>query len=226
MASPVDYSPHLVLGMQWETDRVLVAGKEKRRIRAKGHLSNKVTIIGDSIIQMFSDLLITSIQSIPGAYARNIVEMCESGIYVIEGFSAILVLAGTNDQCKRAILEVLVSFRRIVHHIRTRNPTCMIAICGLLPRPVDFGSPTKMKKLDDLNDALQADCKLMNVCYVKTEKGIKDKGPTSKIYRNDGIHLSDKGVEFLVNYLEGVIGSLLGDPPQWDPINKKIIPRN
>jgi hypothetical protein len=225
MASPVEYSPNLVLGMQWQTDTVIVGGKVKRRIRAKGHLSNKVTIIGDSIIQMFSDLLITSIQSVPGAYARNIVEMCESGVYVIEGFSAVLVLAGTNDQCKSAILEILVSFRRIVHHIRIINPLTRIAICGVLPRPVDFGSPSKMEKLETLNDAIQADCKQMNVCYVKTEKGIKDKGTISEIYRNDGIHLTDKGVGFLANYLEGVIGSLLGDPSQWDAINKRIIPR-
>jgi hypothetical protein len=213
MASPVDYNPKRVFGMEWDVDHVEFNGKTKRRIRAKGYSANRVTIIGDSIIQMLSNLLYTSIQSFPGAYARDIVDMCQSGIYVIEGFDLVLVSAGTNDQSKSSILEVLVSFRRIVHHVRQQNPRCLIAICGLLPRPVDSKDESKTKKLDELNTALQADCILINVYYIHTDRAIKGQ-PTAKVYRDDGIHLTFKGVGYLKSYLEGIIGSILGTPPQ------------
>jgi hypothetical protein len=208
--------------MQWQIDRVTVDGKTKRRIRAKGYSSNRTTIIGDSIIQMLSDMQNTSIQSIPGAYVRKMVAMCEAGIYVIEGFEVVVVHAGTNDQCKSSILEVLVSLRRVVQYIRAQNPSCRIAICGLLPRPVDAQSKVKIDKLDNLNQAIEDDCVLINVFFIKTERALKGKS-TSNIYLGDGIHLTLEGAWYLQNYLEGVIGAVMGIPPQWDPIGKVVI---
>ena len=224
MASPVGYSPRRVLGMQWEIDHVTVDGKVKRRIRAKGYASNRTTLLGDSIIQMLSDMQITSIQSVPGAYARSIVSMCEAGTYVVEGFEIVAIFAGTNDQCKSSIMEVLVSFRRIVQHIRAQNPLSRIAICGLLPRPVDAKSITKSDKLVNLNQAIEDDCALINVCYIKTDRALKGKA-TSQVYMGDGIHLTLLGAWYLQNYLEGVFGAILGIPPQWDPVNKVVIPK-
>jgi hypothetical protein len=79
MPSPVHYNPRRELGLQWSIDTVYVGGKKKRRIRAKGYCSNRTTIIGDSMIQMLSDMLFTTIQSVPGApgveVLENILEM-------------------------------------------------------------------------------------------------------------------------------------------------------
>jgi hypothetical protein len=224
MSSYVHYDPRRVLGLQWSIDNVYVGGKRKRRIRAKGYSSNRTTIIGDSMIQMLSDLLFTTVQSVPGAYARDMVDMCQDGIYTVSGFQVVTIMAGTNDQCKSNIFEVLVSFRRLVQYIRNKNPTCKIAICGILPRPCDTNSPAKQKKLTDLNDAIKADCMLINVYYIKTGKALKNMGPDTLLFRNDGIHLTFYGVGCLKVYMEGIIGSINGMPPQWDPISGSLIP--
>jgi hypothetical protein len=225
MPSPVGYNARRELGDEWDIDWVMVGGKMKKRTRAKGYSANRCTIIGDSIIQMMSNLLYTSVQAISGAHARNMVEMCEDNIYLIDRFDVVSIFAGTNDQCRSSALEILVSLRRIIQHIRNCNPTCRIAICGLIARPVDQKSEKKVKKLSDLNDAIKADCELTNTFYINSEKGLQGKGPMSVIYREDRIHLSLVGVTHLQTYIEGVIGSILGEPPQWDPINKVIIPK-
>jgi lysophospholipase L1-like esterase len=108
-------------------------------------------------------------------------------------------------------MEVLVSVRRIVQYIRVQNPTCRIAICGLLPRPIDSKDPIKVNKLDDLNIALKADCALINVYFINTEKSIKGH-PIKNVYREDGIHLTLEGVGYMKSYLEGIIGTVVGMP--------------
>ena len=225
MTSPIEYNCNRDLGLQWSIDTVIVGGKVKKRVRVKGYSSNRVTIIGDSIVQMISDMNHTSIQAICGAYAHDIVNMYQDGIYKIQGFEAIVVFAGSNDLCKYTILEILVSFRRIVHHIRAENPTTHIAICGILARPCEATDDTKVKKHSDMNEALKADCKVMNVSYVNSEKALNGMGSVDKLFMPDKIHLSNVGVGLLMTYLEGIAGSLLGIPPQWDPVLKQSIPR-
>jgi lysophospholipase L1-like esterase len=135
-------------------------------------------------------------------------------------------MAGTNDvSSKKSILEILVSFRRLIQCIRAVNPSCKIAICGLLRRPCDEFSKTKQTKLEDFNEALKADCELTNVYYITTSKALKDMGPDTLLYRHDGIHLTFDGVGCLKGYMEGIIGSIMGMPPQWDPIQNCIIPK-
>ena len=223
MSSPVAYNPRRELGLQWAIDYVYVGGKRKRRILAKGYNSNRTTIIGDSMIQMLSDMIGSSIQSVPGAYARDIADMCDSGIFTVAGFDVVTVMAGTNDvSSKKCLMEILVSFRRLIQCIRSLNPTCKVAVCGLLRRPCDERSATKIKKLDDFNLLLQDDCELTNVYFIKTSKCLKDMGPDSLIYRHDGIHLTFDGVGCLKCYMEGIIGSIIGMPPQWDPVSKRV----
>ena len=113
MTSPVNYNPRRELGLQWSIDYVYIGNKRKRRIRAKGYNSNSTTIIGDSMIQMLSDMIGTSIQSVPGAYARDITDMCVNGTFTLAGFRVVTVMAGTNDiSSKKCIMEILVSFRK------------------------------------------------------------------------------------------------------------------
>lgn len=225
MPSPVFYNPNRELGLQWSIDYIFVGGRKKRRIRAKGYCSNKTTIIGDSMIQMISDMLFTTVQSVPGAYARDMVEMCLSGVYTVKGFSVVTVMAGTNDLSKSCPLEILVTFRRLVSYIRSVNPTCKIAICGILPRPCDRFASTKQEKLAEVNKAIKADCELINVYFIKTQKALKDKGTDEELYRDDGIHLTFYGVGCLKVYMEGLIGSIMSFRPQWDPLTKSVIPR-
>ena len=227
MSSPVHFNPRRELGLQWSIDYVIVGGKRKRRIRAKGYSSNRTTIIGDSMIQMLSDMLFSSIQSVPGAYARDLADMCEDETFTVSGFSVVAIMAGTNDvSSKRDILEILVSFRRLIQQIRSKNPTCKIAICEVLRRPCDTKSETKKSKLDRFNSALKDDCELTNVYYIPTSKSLKDMGPDSLLFRHDGIHLTFDGVGCLKIYMEGLIGSIMGMPPQWDPITKCILPKS
>jgi hypothetical protein len=212
--------------MEWDIDRVIVKGKEKRRIRAKGYNGNRATLIGDSIIQFISDMACTSIQSVPGSYARDLIWMCQHDIMDINLFEAIVVHTSTNDLGSTPTADIVDLFRCIVGYVRECNPTCRLAISGVLPRPVDDKSPTQMKKRVTLNKEIAAMCRALNVYYIKSERAIKGKGPMSKIYMEDGIHLANFGVGLLKSYIGGEIGSLIGLPPQWDPVTKMVLPNH
>jgi hypothetical protein len=225
MASPIGYNPRRVLGLEWDVDKVIVKGKEKRRIRAKGYNGNRATLLGDSIIQFISEMTSTSIQSVPGTYARDIVWMCQHGILDITRFEGVIIHTSTNDLCDTPPDEIVQIFNEIISYIREINPTCRLAVSGVLPRPCDAGSPTKLAKRSKVNKDLAALCKALNVHYIKSEKALKGKGPEWKIYRPDKLHLENFGVGLLKSYLGGEIGTLLGLPPQWDPVTNTVLPR-
>jgi hypothetical protein len=203
MSSPVGYSPHRVLGMEWDVDMVSVKGKDKRRIRAKGYNGNRATLLGDSIIQFISEMTSTSIQSMPGTYARDIIWMCQHSILDIHNFEAIVVHTSTNDLCDTPVAEIVEVFSDILGYVREVNPTCRLAVSGVLPRPCDDKCPTKLAKRSQLNKELAALCKSQNVYYIKSEKALRGKGPISKIYRPDNLHLENFGVGLLKIYLGG-----------------------
>jgi lysophospholipase L1-like esterase len=194
-----------------------VAGRSKRLVKAKGFTQNRCTLIGDSIIQFILKCKYTSVQSIPGLYAKDLVAAMRRDTIKIRDFHAIVILIGTNDLTRSTFREIVVFFEEIVDYIRSVNPLARLAICGILPRPCDAKSSTMLRKRSSTNNAISHLCRRVNVCYIKTELCLKDEGPDSLLFRSDKIHLEDKGVKLLKKYLEGRIGSLLGLPPQWVP---------
>jgi lysophospholipase L1-like esterase len=156
-------------------------------------------------------------QSIPGGYARDIINLCEQGTFSVTGFRAIVVAAGTNDLCDTPPDQIVEIFRSIIEYIRAKNPECRLAISGILPRSCDRQLLPKLQARIDTNESLAALCKSLNVAYLKTELAIKDKGTRTEIYSPDGIHLTPKGIGLIKIWIEGRIGSLLGTPPQWNP---------
>jgi hypothetical protein len=225
MESPIDYTLDLPRGLKRSEDQVLVDGKRKKLIKAKGFTANKCTLIGDSIIKFQQDFLYTSVQAIPGIYANHLLGLFKSDKLKARNFKAIIILAGTNDLSASSPKEIEEIFINIITYLRDINPEARIAIGGILPRPCDRLLPTKLKAREDTNALLAALCKRINIHYIKTELAIKDKAPISVIYGPDRLHLTPKGTEFLGSYLGGRISSLLGIPPQWDPTTKAILPR-
>jgi hypothetical protein len=225
MASPVAFQTHLPVGDKWCQDRITVDGRIKRRIRAKGFTKNTATIIGDSVIQFLNDFLFTSIQSVPGSHARDVIQMIQQGSLTISQFSAVVLFTGTNDLCDTPYQEIANIFRSIVAYIRFKNPETRIAIAGIIPRPCNEGNTIMLEARTNTNTALAYLSKRLNVDYFKTEICLHDKGPVHQIYRPDGIHLENYGVGLLKTHLEGKLASLIGVPPQWDPILLHIIPK-
>jgi lysophospholipase L1-like esterase len=163
------------------------------------------------------DCLNNSIQAIPGAYARDVIKLCEQGTLSVAGFRVILVAAGTNDLCDTPLDEIIQIFRNIIEYVRNKKNHCRLAISGILPRACDHQLIPKLQRRIDTNESLAALCKSQHVAYLKTELAIKDKGPIPLIYCPDGIHLTDTGIGLVKKWIEGRIGSLLGSPPQWTP---------
>ena len=211
--------------MEWDVDKIMVKGREKRRIRAKGYNGNRATLLGDSIIQFISNMVSTSVQSVPGTYARDIIWMCQHSILDVTMFEGVVIHTSTNDLCDTPVGEIVDIFKEIISYVRSVNPHCRIAVSGVLPRPCDSKCPTKLTKRSTLNKELAALCKSQNIYYIKSEKAFKGMGPMSKIYRPDDLHLENYGVGLLKNYIGGEIGSMLGLPPQWDPVNQVVLPR-
>jgi lysophospholipase L1-like esterase len=199
-----------------------VDGRSKRLVKAKGHAENRCTLIGDSIIQMIRQCLYTSIQSIPGLYAKDLVDVMRRGVVKVHNFKAIIVIIGTNDLCRSTHQEIAAFFEDIVEYIRSQNPLARLAICGILPRPCDAKSTTMQRKRTSTNNAISHLCRRQNVHYIKTELCLFDQGPEKLLYMPDKIHLSDKGWKILKMFLEGRFGSLLGLPPQWVPFPLNI----
>jgi type III secretion system FlhB-like substrate exporter len=217
MAAQVEYTTDRPSGKERSVDHIQVKGKNKRLVGAQGYRENTVTIIGDSIIQFMRQMTYVSVQAIPGSYARDLISICEKGDITLSSFRAVIVSCGTNDLCDSTPEEIVASFAEIIRYIRQKNPTCRLAICGILPRPCDNKHPLKLKARVDTNEYLMQYCKRRNVAYFKLELALKGKGPEDKLYYTDKLHLSDTGVKWLKSWLEGRIGSLLGMPPQWTP---------
>ena len=225
MDSPVEFSLNLPRGSKRKVELVEVDGKIKKLTKAKGFTSNKCTIIGDSIIKHLGDFLYTSVQAISGVYANHLLNLFKEDTLKIQNFKAILILAGTNDLSKSSPKEIEEIFINIIAYIREVNPEARVAICGLLPRPCDRLLPTKLKAREETNANLAALSKRINIHYVKTEIALKGEAPVCDIYEPDRLHLTPLGAEYLQTYMAGRISSLLGLPPQWDPITKQILPR-
>jgi hypothetical protein len=219
MASPVEYSTHPAPhGARDRTvERTEVDGRSKRLVNAKGVTQNSCTLIGDSIIQFILKCKYTSVQSLPGLYAKDLVDTMRRDIIKVRNFKAVVVFIGTNDMTKSSYQEIVVFFEEIIEHIRAVNPLARLAICGILPRPCDSKSETMLRKRVSTNNAISHLCRRLNVTFIKSEICLKDQGSDKVLYRPDKIHLEDKGVRLLKTYLEGRIGSLLGLPPQWVP---------
>jgi type III secretion system FlhB-like substrate exporter len=217
MASSVCYTKDKPEGTKRSTSHIVVEGRHKRLVHARGYRENTVTIIGDSIIQFLKQMTYVSVQSIPGSYARNLVAICKKGDITLESFRAIVVFCGTNDLCDSTPYEIVRSFAGIIRHIRQENPTCRLAICGILPRPCDKNDSLKLEARVATNDYLADYCRRRNVAYFKSELALEGKGSEDKLYYADKIHLSKHGVTCFQTWLEGRIGSLLGMPPQWTP---------
>jgi type III secretion system FlhB-like substrate exporter len=229
MASPVGYSDRRQQGLKRKTDYVDIGGgKIKRRVRMKGYNSNKATLLGDSLTQFMHDMINCSVQAIPGAYARDFIQMCRNEVYDLSSFPAIVLILGTNDVTDTIPTRIADIFQDIIEFIRHANPTCRLAISGILPRPCDSytdDADDRQKALDLTNSLIKAVCKYNNVVFFNSETAIIDKGDVETIYHTDQLHLSFVGVGHLKNWLEGKIGSLMGVPPQWDPISKSIVPK-
>jgi hypothetical protein len=135
---------------------------------------------------------------------------------------------GTNDLCESTPAEISGFFADIINYIRSQNPSCRIAISGILPRLCDQFSTERSKHRINSNKAIASQCKKLGVEYFKSEVCITDAisvdCPIELLYRwQDQIHLSDTGVGVYKKYIEGKIASLLGLPPQWDPSTGQII---
>ena len=154
------------------------------------------------------------------------VEMCTSGIYDIKSFSAVVVCGGTNDYSDSTQEQIFACFISLIEYIRSVNPTCLIAVCGILPRPCDWRTPAKLKGRMKLNTELLLLCRSANVDYFKTDAALKGKGPYSLLFHTDYLHLSDTGVFHLKKWLEGRIGRLLGDPNQVRPSVPPVLARD
>jgi hypothetical protein len=225
MASPTEFSLERQLGPKRSVERVVIDGRNKRLISSKGHLSNRTTLIGDSIVQFVTERLYTSVQSLPGSYAKNFISMCEHGLFTVSNFQVIVVHMGCNDLCESNPYQICNIFENNIQYIRDKNPTCMIAISGILPKPCDSASSTKLEARVTTNEGLAALCKRVNVEYYKSEICIKDMGTIEELYIKDKIHLSDYAVDLLAKYLEGKIGSIYALKPQWDPETRSVIPK-
>jgi hypothetical protein len=192
--------------------------KSKKLALSKGYSENRVTIIGDSLIQRMKELLYVSVQGIPGAYLRDLPSMCQQGTYDIENFRGTVIMSGTNDfslDCSKQ--HMLDLYTAAVLHIRSINPSTQIAICGILPRPCDARDPRthhRLKSRIQLNTALLLHCQSLGIAYFKTDKALKGMGSDEYLYHTDFLHLSDPGLNCLKSWLEGRIACLIGAPPQ------------
>jgi lysophospholipase L1-like esterase len=176
-------------------------------------------------------MLYTSLQAVPGGYARNVVDICKQGSIVTQNFLVIVFSLGTNDLCDSSPVEIANEFARIIDYIRVENPTCRIGISGILPRLCDQFSYDRSKHRKNTNKAIASKCKQLGVEYFKSEtcitNAITPECPIEDLYRpQDGIHLSPIGTGVYKKYLEGKIASLVGLPPQWDPSTGKVISKH
>ena len=217
MASPVGFSDHWLPGRKRSVEQLSVDGRIKRFVKAKGVVENRCSLIGDSIIQFVKECKYTSLQSIPGLYAKDLEGVIRRGDVTVSDFRAIIFFCGTNDMARATHQEIVGYFESLISYTRSLNPLVRIAIAGILPRPCDDGSDTMLKKRVSVNNAISHLCRRINVQYIKTEICLKDAGDTSVVYRPDKLHLETPAVLLLQKYLEGRFASLLGIPPQWVP---------
>ncbi len=176
-------------------------------------------IVGDSILRDFDNTFEnTQVKSISGATMSDIFNELE-GRKDLNTFSDVIIHAGTNDISKNiAIDDSLTSLEAIVTLIMLKAPTARIHISAVCPRTkgqVQHKVETINAAFKDLSSRL--DCNFIDSGLQMTYRN----GCVDDSQLADGLHLSKRGRETMVNLFANSIERLTKSCGEWHTVTKR-----
>ena len=189
--------------------QVNAGGKRKRLTTGDAFSVNIATLISDSICQGFQNCLSTSFQCVHGGHLANFRDYCEVETITVKNFDQLLIFFGTNDISSETSSDtpanVVTSLGNAIRYIRGINPNVRVGICEIMPRPCDqiaSRSPVKrikergaslLKAHRDTNDAMARWCFDHGYPFFHASSCLKGGDKSVPLFREDNLHLSDKG---------------------------------
>ena len=184
----------------------------------QGLWDNRACLVCDSLGKWVRGVSHLEVKSFPGITLADMIEKIEHKEIAIDGYEALLFLAGTNDfenACSdklptAEIVQLLWDrVNALIVHLKEVVPNTRIGISMILPRPKD----TKPKLDEDrreINTALKALCKSHKVAFLNTYRGVKTAGVFDKgKYALDNLHLNQHGLAGISAFLRGATAGLL-----------------
>jgi lysophospholipase L1-like esterase len=176
---------------------------------------NRVLFIGNSIFERCNWA--------EKMHNQNIVNLGVGGITSIEilirlnglvkGYpKKVFFEMGSNDINKGAGLQdIIKNFNNIIYEVRMVSPFTKIYLLSVTPVNRDFeGGNVEFTydndKVDQLNETLTAFCKKYGITFVEVNSLLKNaEGKLSSDYTVDGIHLSDKGYNKILDKINNYV---------------------
>jgi hypothetical protein len=172
-------------------------------------------ILSDSILRKVRYLRRTKVYAVPGADLDRLAQEIRRGKVDVSFQRAILVHAGTNNLQANSPQEIRRKTEILVDTIRARNATAKIMISGILVRPRDEVNGGMYTRRGHITLALRRQANLLvqrmiqarGDIYLKSWKCVMvNQGPNHLYYHTDGLHLSDRGVYRIQQYLVNCLG--------------------
>jgi lysophospholipase L1-like esterase len=181
--------------------------------------AEEAIIIADSLLKKVRHLRRTQVYAIPGVRIERLTDEIRRGVIDISYQNAILVCAGTNNLSKDSPELICDKMSRLIDVIRSRNAECQIMISGIIIRPVDEdeekvykrkGDPSLITKRRDANDLLESMVRARGATMFETWRALMVGSYANRaMYGDDGLHLSDKGIRRITQYLINCLGGAL-----------------
>ena len=177
---------------------------------------SRFLILGDSLVKNIRQLTFTDVQAFPGVNLERLLQKIDINRFAqVDGYEVIVVAVGTNNIDDCSVDQIIQDLTSVVQSIFNHNGQVKLGIAGVLPRPKD--DPAKNDKVILVNKAISSYCTNLyragsKVWFLPSYRNFLDKAkaPISVLFANDGLHLSDQGVEVLSKSLTGHIKRLQG----------------
>ena len=171
-----------------------------------GMVNSESTIIRDSICKFVNKTNRVLVQAFPGMTLQTLLNKLLNNVIKVSDFRIIIIHVGTNNIHDVSITaeRFIILIKEIVQIIRLRNPSALIAVSGLVPRPCDRGTNQQLKLLGK-----QKFCYILYTWRAFLKKTEETKQPDLELFSHtDKLHLSRKGTLAIKKYLVGSVNQL------------------
>jgi lysophospholipase L1-like esterase len=176
--------------------------------------------VADSLLKQVRFLKRTQVYAIPGATIERLTDEIYRHRIDVSYQKAILLCIGTNNLSSNdTAAEICAKMASLVDMVRSRNTNGLILVSGIVIRPCDEdsdynytrkGDALLIQKRRDVNDLIDPMLAQRGAIQICTWKSLM-KGPFANraMYGDDRLHLSDKGVRRITQFLINSLGNVL-----------------
>ena len=164
--------------------------------------------MSDSICKYLPDIKSTTVQGFGGLTASRLLGKLKNRVFPFSECSNIIIHVGTNDIFAINCSQFQIIMKEIIQEIRKCNPSTLILLSSILPRPVDF-KDSKMQ-VAQFNNSLKELANTNNIRFMACEKSFFNRYgyPIKCLFQKDKLHLSFTGLTKLQQFIANTLAHL------------------